>query len=135
MSDNKDTYDPLVYQQAWEEWEKIEVEERIREVNKWAQESFEREFWEELVENPRQIASMPEDEKTYDVCLFVVRLDGRLLEYVPEELKTEEMCRTAIGATFYPADVLPFFPVTMDREVKQKLCTGVTRERAQNREA
>ena len=124
MSDNKDTYDPAVYQQAWEEWEKIEDEEYLEH---W--------FWEELVENPRQIASMPEDEKTYDVCLFVVRLDGRLLEYVPEELKTEEMCRTALVATFYPAEVLQFFPAAMDREVKQKLYAGVTREQEHNKEA
>jgi hypothetical protein len=132
MSDNKDTFDPVAYRQAWEEWEKIEAEEYDCEMDELSQELFDELFWQDLEENPHQIASMTAPEKTYGVCLFVVELVGHLLKFVPEEFKTEEMCRAAIVSSNYSAEVLQFFPEAMNGITKRELYFSVIHERIHN---
>jgi hypothetical protein len=49
-------------------------------------------IWEELREERKR--KMP--EKTYEEWLEKVKKDGNALDYVPEEIKTEEMCLAAV---------------------------------------
>ena len=72
---------------------------------------------------------MPAECKTAGVYLAMVEQSGILLGDVPEEFKTEEMCRAAMASSNYSADVLQFFPAAMDRDAKRKLYFDMTRER------
>jgi len=40
--------------------------------------------------------SISEEVKTKEMCLTAVKLDGSVLKFVPEELKTVEMCLEAV---------------------------------------
>ena len=39
---------------------------------------------------------VPESMKTKEICELAVSNDGRALEYVPESMKTNELCRIAV---------------------------------------
>jgi hypothetical protein len=130
MSNNEiqDCFDP------WEEWEnseerKMEYEKEAREIAENDEWLFECAFWTDLEDDPKQIATMPKECKTYEVCLFVMERDGNLLEFVPEEFKSEEMCRAALVSSNCSKKILRFFPQTMEKKTKISIYFDVIRER------
>jgi hypothetical protein len=124
---------------AWEGWEKIEAEEAEREDVKQMEdeemwEIVESAFWRDLEDEPEQIKTMQEEEKTYDVCLVVVDKEGKLLEFVPEEHKTDEMCRLALESSHGDVKVFDFFPKRIDEKTKQFMYLEATRKRIERLE-
>ncbi len=54
-------------------------------------------FWLAAVqENGRDLYYVPDKLKTVEMCLAAVRQNGGALNYVPDEFKTEEMCLVAV---------------------------------------
>lgn len=47
---------------------------------------------------------------TYELCLQATQYEGEMLEYVPEEMKTAELCLRAIGYSSDSHKVLQFVP-------------------------
>ena len=39
---------------------------------------------------------VPEELKTKELCVIAIEKDGNSLDFVPEELRTKEMCKTAL---------------------------------------
>ena len=42
------------------------------------------------------LAYVPEDMRTYELCEIAVKNEGWALEFVPKELKTPELCELAV---------------------------------------
>ena len=51
---------------------------------------------EEIYENGFALKYVPEDMRTYELCERAVKDEARALQYVPEELRTFELCDKAI---------------------------------------
>ena len=59
--------------------------------------SKEYQVWlEEIYENGFALKYVPEDMRTYELCERAVKDEARALQYVPEELRTFELCDKAI---------------------------------------
>lgn len=56
-------------------------------------------YWDMLSERPERFQEMSVNYKSPNLCMEAVRLDGYNLEFVPEGLKTKEMCREALTAS------------------------------------
>lgn len=56
-------------------------------------------YWDMLKERPERFEEMAASYKSPDLCMEAVKLDGYNLEFVPEGLKTKEMCREALTAS------------------------------------
>jgi Domain of unknown function (DUF4116) len=52
-------------------------------------------YWS-IPQNGDALEYVPEEYKTYELCLLAVQQNGRALYYVPEEYKTPELCSSAI---------------------------------------
>ena len=59
----------------------------------------EKELCRILEEDPRVLARIPDEFKTYDSCLTAVRKDGYMIQYVPESMITYNMCVDAVVST------------------------------------
>lgn len=42
------------------------------------------------------LTEVPTDERTYDICLLAVKINGHSIEAVPDELITDDICLAAI---------------------------------------
>ncbi len=50
-----------------------------------------------LIKNNKHILRyIPENKRTYDICINSISMNGLMLEYVPENMKTYEICKTAV---------------------------------------
>ena len=45
---------------------------------------------------PNLISLIPDDEKTYNICMAAVKLNGDNLQYVPHNIMNDEICTEAI---------------------------------------
>ena len=46
--------------------------------------------------HPKLISLIPDNEKTYNVCMAAVKLNGENLQYVPHNIMNDELCTEAI---------------------------------------
>ena len=51
---------------------------------------------EEIYENGFALKYVPEDMRTYELCEIAVKNEGWALEFVPKEFKTKELCEIAV---------------------------------------
>ena len=54
------------------------------------------EHLEKVKENGYYLAYVPENLRTPEICEIAVKKDGGDLKHVPEELKTQELCKIAV---------------------------------------
>ena len=71
------------------------------------QEIFIKKFIEAVKSDGGALLYVPEELKTLEICLEVVKSDGIALEYVPEELKTPEICMEAVKSNGYALKYVP----------------------------
>lgn len=56
-------------------------------------------YWSMLRSDPESFREIPTEYKSPSLCMEAIKLDGYNLEFVPEGLKTKEMCREALTAS------------------------------------
>ena len=66
---------------------------------------------------------MPDHLKTTDICLRAVKYGGFVLQYVPEPLKTSEICKTAVSSICH-GSALRFVP---DALINAEICLAAVR--------
>lgn len=75
---------------------------------------FEKMDIEAIRQEPSYFQQLPNERKTNQVCMAGVQASGYNLEFVPEGMKTEEMCRQALKASpdlgFEHAEILAHVP-------------------------
>lgn len=60
---------------------------------------FEKSDIEAIRQDPAYFQGLTDERKTSQVCMVGIQEDGYNLEFVPEGMKTEEMCRQALNAS------------------------------------
>jgi len=68
------------------------------------------ELWSEVSKNcytGGALELVPEELKTYEFCLEMVKDSGGDLEFVPEHLKTAEICLEAVKNSGYALEYVP----------------------------
>lgn len=69
---------------------------KMEENNKLNKSKVQKEYQEMIIEDPESFCNIPVEYKSTDLCMDAVKSWGYNLEFVPEGLKTREMCRNAL---------------------------------------
>ena len=79
------------------------------------------EFWEWYVDQCFCISDVPEKYLTYDICIKKVKMYSDNIKYVPDHLKTQELCNIAIFDGFY-VDYCNCISYIPDKFITKEIC-------------
>lgn len=90
-------------------------------------------MYRELVnENGQNLKHVPIELKTFELCETAVSQDGLAIEFVPAELMTEELCELAIRTTKKSKQKLTIFKFIPDELKTSETCIELVNANGQN---